>query len=83
MSDRHPSQETLHDERIIAVREEPILHFGPYQRDVTNVKRSGEWLNMESKNLEPGRTLTLRFVMLSVRSLSRSTERCSDPWCEP
>ena len=25
----------------------------------------------------PGRTLTLRFVMLSVRSLSQSTERCN------
>ena len=24
------------------------------QRDVTNVKRSGEWLNMESRNLVPG-----------------------------
>ena len=38
-------QDTLHDERIIAVREEPSLH----------VKRSGEWLNMESRNLVPGR----------------------------
>ena len=24
------------------------------QRDVTNVNRSGEWFNMESKNLVPG-----------------------------
>ena len=48
------SQETLHDEHIIAVREEPILHLEPYQRDVTNVKRSGQWLNIESGNLVPG-----------------------------
>ena len=48
------SQETLHDEHIIAVREEPILHLEPYQRDVTNVKRSGQWLNIESRNLVPG-----------------------------
>ena len=49
------------------------LHVG----DVTDVKRIGEWLNTESRNLVPGRTLTLRFVMLLVRSLSRSTELCS------
>ena len=50
---------------------------GKPSKDVTNVKRSGEWLNMESRNLVPGRTLTLRFVMLTVRSLSRPTEWCS------
>ena len=32
--------------------------------------------NVPEVRLEPGRVLTLRFVMLSVRSLSRSTERC-------
>ena len=26
----------------------------PYQRDVTDMKRRGEWLNMESMNLVPG-----------------------------
>ena len=88
------------------------MHVEPHQRDVTNVKRSGEWLNMESRNLVPGdlmkltfrgfilavwahsrssktaranvqevrlesgRALTLRFVMLSGRSLFRSKERC-------
>ena len=29
------------------------------QRDVTNVKRSGEWLNMESRNLVPGDLMKL------------------------
>ena len=47
-------KETLRDEHIIAVREEPSLHLEPYQREVTNVKRSGEWLNMESRNLVSG-----------------------------
>ena len=41
------------DHDVITVREEPGLHLEPYQRDVTNVKRSGEWLNIESRNLVP------------------------------
>ena len=58
MSDKYvKSQETLHDERIITVREEPNLHV-EHQRDVTNVIRSGEWLNMESRNLVPGDLMT-------------------------
>ena len=44
--------ETLHDEHIIAVREEPNLHLEPYQGDVTDMKRS-EWLNVELRNLAP------------------------------
>ena len=43
----------LHDECVIAICAVQ-LHLEPYQRDVTNVKRSGEWLNMESRNLVPG-----------------------------
>ena len=89
------------------------MHVESHQRGVRNVKRNGEWLNMELRNvgagrsydvdprrfdsrcvdlfkefktaranvqevrLEPGRILTLRFVMLAVRSLFRSTEWCS------
>jgi len=43
--------ETLHDEQIIAVREKPNFAHEPYQRDVTDMKRSGEWFDMESRNL--------------------------------
>ena len=43
--------ETLHDEDFITVREEPRLHVESHQRDV---KRSGKWLNMRSKNQVPG-----------------------------
>ena len=51
MSDKYvKSQETLHKERVITAREEPNLHVEFYQRDVTIVKRSGKWLNMESRN---------------------------------
>ena len=39
----------LHDERIITVREE-------HQRDVTNVKRSGEWLNKEFETARMSKT---------------------------
>ena len=42
MSDKHvQSQETLHDKRLITVREEPSLHV-EHQRDVTKVKRNGK-----------------------------------------
>ena len=51
--------ETLHDERIITVREEPSLHVESHQRDVTNVKRSREWLNVESRNLVSGDLMKL------------------------
>ena len=34
-------------------------------------------VNVQEVRLELGRALTLRFAMLAVRSLSRSTERCS------
>ena len=44
----------------------PFYTLKPNQRDVTNVKRSGEWLHMKSKNLELGRTLTLRFVVVGT-----------------
>ena len=30
---------------------ETQLHLEPFQRDVTDMKRSGEWLNMEPRNL--------------------------------
>ena len=46
-------------ERIITVRDEPSLHVESYQRDATNVKRCGEWLNMESRNLVPGDLMKL------------------------
>ena len=39
------------NECIITVREKPGLHLESYQRDVTDMKRSDEWLNMESRNL--------------------------------
>ena len=45
----------LHDERIITVRNECKTACA----------------NVQEVRLEPGRTLTLRFVMLAVRSLSR------------
>ena len=41
----------FHDERVITVREEPCLHVESHQREV---KRSGEWLSMESRNQVPG-----------------------------
>ena len=42
--------ETLHYEHIIAVREKPNSHLEPHKREVTDMKRTGEWLNMESRN---------------------------------
>ena len=45
-----------------------------------HVRKESEFKTARAKvqevRLEPGRALTLRFVMLSARSLSRSTERC-------
>ena len=38
---------------IKAVHTETEFSREPYQQDVTSVKRSGTWLNMESKNLAP------------------------------
>ena len=38
---------------------EPIWINRVAQRGVANVKRSGEWLNMESKNLVPGDLMKL------------------------
>ena len=71
-SDTVPSQ----DERSITVQEEPRLHLEPHQRDVTNVKRSGEWLNMESRNLVPGdlMKLTFRGFIPAVLTYSRSSK---------
>ena len=43
--------ESLLDDRIVAVREEPAFAHEAYRRDVSNVKRSGEWFDMESRNL--------------------------------
>ena len=45
-----PDTDAQLHKRVITVREEPNLHVESHQRDVTNVQRSGEWLNMESKN---------------------------------
>ena len=55
----HQDSVPLHDERIITVREEPSLHVESHRRDVTNVKRSGEWLDMESRNLVSGDLMKL------------------------
>ena len=55
----HRDSVPLHDERIITVREEPSLHVESHRRDVTNVKRSGEWLDMESRNLVSGDLMKL------------------------
>ena len=68
------------------VKEEPSLHLEPYQRDVTNVKRSGEWLNVESKNqfaTAPTWSVLWPGVMIYDvvgTCLSRSTKRCSARW---
>ena len=43
--------ESLLDDRIVAVREEPEFAHEPYQLDVSNVKRCGEWFDMELRNL--------------------------------
>ena len=55
MSDRHPEESgNVARWAYHCSSERTQLHLEPYQRDVTNVKRSGEWLNMESRNLVPG-----------------------------
>ena len=42
----HRDTVPLHDERVITVREEPSLHVESYRRDVSIVKRSGEWFGI-------------------------------------
>ena len=71
----NPDTVPLHDERIITVREEPSLHVESLQRDVTSVKRSGEWLNRESRNLVPGdlMKLTLGGFIPAVWTCSRGS----------
>ena len=79
----------LHGERVITVREEPNLHIVFFQRDVPHGMRTPWKLlscvdllkefktaraNVREVRLEPGRTLTSRFVMMAVRSLFRSTQ---------
>ena len=46
------------------------------QRDVTNVKRSGEWWNMESRNLVPGDLMKLtlgKSTHIEIRDVGGST----------
>ena len=55
-----------------------------HQRDVTNVKRSGEWLNMKSRNLVPGDLvkLTLGFL-IPADCVGREIDLCGhvpDDW---
>ena len=51
----------LHDDAYHNSSRGTQLHLGPYQRDVTNVKRSGEWLNTESRIQGPLSGLILFF----------------------
>ena len=44
---------------------------GLYQRDVTDMKRSGEWLNMESRNL----VIDSRCVNLCKRSFGWTSDQ--------
>ena len=73
----------LYDERIIAVQEEPNLHTVFYQRDVPwnadtwrflcFVQRSGEWLNMESKNLSYSLKVNEFAALTTSESVSQYT----------
>ena len=88
----HPDTVLLHDERIITVREEPSLHVnptsemswcGPIQgvQDCTCEcprSQAGTTAAIYRRECHSGRALTLRFVIVAVRSLVRSTE-----WCKP
>ena len=88
---QHLHQDTvpLHDGRDITVREEPSLHVEWPQRDVTYVKRSGECLNMKSRNLVHGDLMKLTPRRFDSRWLLRSVQwdtsqlwtysRCSRP----
>ena len=76
------SQETLHKERVIAVREEPSLHV-----EVTPArcrKCETQWWVVEHGVEESvccgSHVKRVMTRMLAVRSLSRSTERCSVRW---
>ena len=63
---------------VITVREKPELHLQPCQRDVTDMNRSGEWLNVEPRNLVfDSRCVILFQGVQDCTSECPRTERCS------
>ena len=59
-------------EIMFSVSDTVLLH----DERITTVREAGTTAAIYRRECHLGRALTVRFVMLSVRSLSRSTERC-------